>query len=202
MKHRIASSSTSNIVGDMADSDTRSGRAALLTVGSTQFAALVEAALRAETLAVLRDAGYTRFVVQYGKQDRPRLSTSHEGPKIQVELHAFLSDIEEKMQTVDLVLSHAGVSHCTARLCRSNPCSFACALCIFVCFLPGAGSILAALRGPALNPAAKPKQLVIVPNDALMDAHQSELAEEMEKQGWAHVASPEYVWLVPSLPQS
>jgi beta-1,4-N-acetylglucosaminyltransferase len=104
----------------MADSDTRSGKAALLTVGSTQFAALVEAALRAETLAVLRDAGYTRFVVQYGKQDRPRLSTSHEGPKIQVELHAFLSDIEEKMQTVDLVLSHAGVSHCTVRLSSSR----------------------------------------------------------------------------------
>ena len=65
---------------------------------------------------------------------------------------------------------------------------------LLLCPRPGAGSILAALRGPALSPLPsineEQRHLVIVPNDTLMDAHQSELAEEMHRHGWAVVASP------------
>ena len=58
--------------------------------------------------------------------------------------------------------------------------------------MTGAGSILAALRGPALSPRTSDTvtQLVIVPNDTLMDAHQTELAEEMVSKGWAIAATP------------
>ena len=85
---------------------TPSMKTALLTVGSTQFAPFVTAALQEDTLEALAEQGYTRFIVQYGKQER---SPQPPVRSIQVELHAFMADIEEKMQQVDLVLSHAGV---------------------------------------------------------------------------------------------
>lgn len=156
----------------------RGGKLALLTVGSTEFRPLVDAALSQPVLDALRAYGCTRFIVQYGKQERPSVgnasatgsasSSSQLQLQLQVELHAFMGDIEEKMVEADLVLCHAG-----------------------------AGSILAALRGPALSPLPLPssvnekqRHLVIVPNDTLMDAHQSELAEEMHRHGWAVVATP------------
>lgn len=96
----------------------------LLTVGSTQFAPLVKAALQEQALTALADAGYTHFIVQYGKQDRPSL---HGRSDVQVELHAFLGDIEERMQQVDLVLSHAGV--CAPSL----PCIISACQCCGSC---------------------------------------------------------------------
>lgn len=55
----------------------------------------------------------------------------------------------------------------------------------------GAGSILAALRGPALLPSTHPPRLIIVPNDSLMDNHQEELARAIADSRWAIVSRPE-----------
>lgn len=72
---------------------------------------------------------------------------------------------------------------------------------ILSCSSLGAGSILAALRGPALAPkktSTTTTQLIVIPNDSLMDSHQSDLADELSSKGWAHVASPEWVGLFKS----
>ncbi|KAK9898080.1 glycosyltransferase family 1 protein [Cystobasidium minutum MCA 4210] len=158
---------------------------ALLTVGSTHFDELVKAALEPTTLEAMFKRGITRFVVQYGQGDIRQIlrnvalepvegfpvvsggvsATVKTSEGVEVQMYAFMDDIEDRMANASLVISHAG-----------------------------AGSILAALRGPALSSTAakqqQKKQLVIVPNDSLMDSHQSELAEEMAKHGWAAIASP------------
>ena len=94
----------------------RGDKLALLTVGSTEFRPLVDAALSQPVLDALSGHGCTRFIVQYGKQERPSVGNSTIGSasssssqmQLQVELHAFMGDIEEKMVEADLVLCHAG----------------------------------------------------------------------------------------------
>jgi beta-1,4-N-acetylglucosaminyltransferase len=185
------------------------GRTALLTVGSTQFDNLVTSALNPLSLEALYTRGITRFIVQYGTGDIryilrlvalqpedgfPSPSTTSDGAAevitiktsqgVQVEMYAFMDDIEERMMDADLVLSHAGVLFFAISVIAK----------LIVLLAAGAGSILAALRGPALRPsteAQQQKQLIIVPNDSLMDSHQSELAIEIAKNDWASVATPE-----------
>ena len=71
----------------------------------------------------------------------------------------------------------------------------------------GAGSILSFLRplGNPASPATRPvsdRTLVLVPNSTLMDSHQSDLAEEMNRKGWATVCwSTECAVLFASLEQ-
>ena len=206
---------------DIVTMPSRGDKLALLTVGSTEFRPLVDAALSQPVLDALSDRGCTRFIVQYGKQERPSVvgeranSATGSAPssQLQVELHAFIGDIEEKMVEAHLVLCHAGArswtsidsSSSSTRLTRSLASLSFLSPCVVLYARPGAGSILAALRGPALAPLTasdgnekerkQRSHLVIVPNDTLMDAHQSELAEEMHRHGWAVVATPRWIYL-------
>ena len=166
---------------------------ALLTVGSTEFTAFVQSALSERVLEALILQGYRSFVVQHGKgrliSDGGKLVRQYYG-RIDIELHDFITDIEERMNGADLILSHGG------QPAQLMVCTVVSKLKESLCdVLKGAASILAALRGPALSPKShiSATQLVIVPNDTLMDGHQSELADEMKSNGWATVATPESV---------
>jgi len=120
---------------------TDSGRdkRALLTVGSTHFDELVKAALDPAALAALRDQGITSLVVQYGagnirqilryvaldpEEGFPTVSggvtcTIKTGEAVNVEMHPFLDDIDERMGLSDLVISHAGGLHMNSPVNRS-----------------------------------------------------------------------------------
>ncbi|GAA95177.1 glycosyltransferase family 1 protein [Mixia osmundae IAM 14324] len=134
------------------------GKTALLTVGSTQFAALAEAALSPDVLHALRSLGYDTFIVQKGDSILSRPTPTVAG--LQIDVHDYMDSLDDRMQSCQLVISHAG-----------------------------SGSILAALRGP-VGRLCEPKALIIVPNDGLMDNHQSELADKMREQRWALTATP------------
>lgn len=100
-------------------------RIALLTVGSTEFTQLVNAALTTEVLEALEHQGYTRFVVQHGKSRLSREALDavaaagerHECGEgaLQVELHGYMNDIETRMRDAELVISHAGQSSVDSR---------------------------------------------------------------------------------------
>ncbi|GAA5971143.1 hypothetical protein JCM8115_003073 [Rhodotorula mucilaginosa] len=142
------------------------GKTCVLTVGSTRFDPLVHAFLSADSLASLAALGITTVVAQVGNSTLPKgykegSTTLPQG----LELHVlrFATDLEEQVGQTDLVVSHAG-----------------------------AGSILSFLRplGSSASPATRPvsdRTLVLVPNSTLMDSHQSDLAEEMNRKGWATV---------------
>lgn len=97
-------------------------QSALLTVGSTQFDELVQAGLSSDCLRALAGKHITRFIVQYGRGKDPS-ALFQPVPGVQVELHAFMNDIEERMKDVDLVISHAGVPTSSSAFCWSR---FAC----------------------------------------------------------------------------
>lgn len=109
-----------------------SAKTALLTVGSTQFDDLVKAALEPASLQALRNHGITRFIVQYGEGNIrqilryvaldpeggfPTVSggvscTINTGEDVHVEMYPFLDDIDQRMSSADIVISHAGRSPC------------------------------------------------------------------------------------------
>ncbi|KAJ2961361.1 hypothetical protein NQZ79_g3372 [Umbelopsis isabellina] len=123
----------------------------LVTVGSTGFDELVEAATSAEFLSKLYDIGYQHLTIQYGSgesmyHDRIARLDMTSGRTPVLEGYAYKSDIKQDMMQADLIISHAG-----------------------------SGSILESLR---LH-----KKLIVVVNKRLLDNHQDELANVLERQG-------------------
>ncbi|KAK4057278.1 N-acetylglucosaminyldiphosphodolichol N-acetylglucosaminyltransferase catalytic subunit alg13 [Microbotryomycetes sp. JL221] len=158
---------------------------AVLTVGSTEFTELVTSFLSSSTIwNSLHQLGVTHVLAQIGNSTLSQTSATcqwipqlNDDPvthqvefddddhsqKLHVTVVKFQHDIEQQIARAHVVVSHAG-----------------------------AGSILSAVR--PLNQDenkdvihARDKILIIVPNSTLMDSHQSDLADEFDKQGWAVV---------------
>ncbi|KAF9227618.1 glycosyl transferase [Gyrodon lividus] len=130
-----------------------------VTVGSTKFDSLVQAAISEPVLAALRNKGYTQVVLQRGNSD---LATKGDGSAqdpltirkdgMEVETWKFKSSIQDDIERADLVISHAG-----------------------------SGTILDALRSR--------KPLIVVPNSTLLDNHQEELASKLGNLGHLRATS-------------
>ncbi|GAA6012908.1 hypothetical protein JCM11491_006221 [Sporobolomyces phaffii] len=140
-------------------------KSALLTVGSTEFPALVSAFLSRRVISKLASSLNTHSIyAQIGHSSLPSGFALGVQTVEGVEVHVarFTDDLERRVGESDLVVSHAG-----------------------------AGSILSFLRPLPSRPSpastSKRRQLILVPNDTLMDSHQADLADEMETKGWATV---------------
>lgn len=171
----------------------------VLTVGSTRFDPLVASFLDPTSLSSLSSLGIQHVLAQVGNSALP--GGWKEGARtvetgLQIEVVRFLDDLEDRVGRSDLVVSHAGAleraqdalsRHTDTQSLPRRPS------------LTGAGSILSFLRplessSSPSQPKSRRRQLVLVPNSTLMDSHQSDLADEMEKKGWAVVCRrPEYV---------
>lgn len=127
---------------------------AFLTVGSTRFDELVNAALSQHVLSSLRLKEYTELVVQCGNSDsehagmfsgeHPISTFDREG--VRIEIWKFKPSLQDEYKLADLVISHAG-----------------------------SGTILEVLR------LGKP--LIVIPNPTLLENHQKELATELNDLG-------------------
>lgn len=125
-----------------------------VTVGSTRFDALVQAAISEQVLDALHKKGYKRIVIQRGNSDFGREVGSNgqdlvvfEKNGLEVETWKFKASIQSEVQGADLVVSHAG-----------------------------AGTILDALR--------QGKPMIVVPNPTLLDDHQGELSSRLDALGY------------------
>lgn len=179
-----------------------------VTVGSTLFPALTSHILLPTFLSLLQSLGVQRLVVQYGRaklelEDNVKrtLRVNSQGvgrgvwrdsdgdgdgdgaqdkkeTGMVVEVMRFTGDFEGLVKNSEAVISHAGM--------RLSP-KFNIKLWTPAkrCFPQGSGSILTVLR------QAPPIPLLVVPNRSLMDDHQSELADELYKDGYVMVASIE-----------
>ncbi|BEI79533.1 hypothetical protein CcaverHIS002_0100620 [Cutaneotrichosporon cavernicola] len=136
---------------------TATGKTLLVTVGSTQFADLSDAALAESALDAFRAAGIDTLIVQLGFAPIPdhiaavvgREGGSGQVGGVKVKVMRYTGspgEMDALMKSSDGVVSHAG-----------------------------SGSILAALR--------MPRPLLVVPNDAVMDDHQQELADALKAGG-------------------
>ncbi|KAK0450739.1 glycosyl transferase [Armillaria borealis] len=122
-----------------------------VTVGSTRFDALVQAALSDRVLAALSQAGYTTIAIQCGNSDFAHAHSIQNGETLNIqqqhvtiEMYKFKPSLEADYERADMVISHAG-----------------------------SGTILDVLR------LGKP--LIVVPNPTLLDNHQEELAAALEE---------------------
>lgn len=89
---------------------------AFVTVGSTQFDALVQAILSPSVLSTLRRKGYNQLVVQCGNSDFELASSIRGGGQldveregIDIELWKFKPTLQREYEKADLVISHAGM---------------------------------------------------------------------------------------------
>ncbi|KAI0670315.1 glycosyltransferase family 1 protein [Trametes maxima] len=125
-----------------------------LTVGSTRFDALVQAALAAPVQDALRAQGYTSLDVQCGNSDFDPSPLEQRAPDhwqrtdgtLQVNVWRFKPSLREDYERADLIISHAG-----------------------------SGTIIEVLR------LGKP--LIVVPNPTLQDNHQVELSDALAGLG-------------------
>ena len=115
------------------------GPGVFVTVGTTEFDALVAAATAPPFLARLEALGFAWLRLQVGRGAAPHLPAASTVNNTHVSWFRFTRDLPGEMARAHIVVSHAG-----------------------------AGSILEALE--------LKRRLVVVPNSALMDDDQAELA--------------------------
>lgn len=130
-----------------------------VTIGATaDFPQLLTAAVSDETLTKLKSLNYTDLTLQVGKSETYFHQIKPVDDKgINIKYFAFKSKgLENELKRCK---AKEGVSDEGVVVCHA-----------------GAGTILDAMR-LALN-------IVVVPNDSLLDNHQEELAAELEKQGY------------------
>ncbi|KAH7889456.1 glycosyltransferase 28 [Phlebopus sp. FC_14] len=78
-----------------------------VTVGSTKFDALVQAAISKPVLDELEKKGYTRMVLQRGHSDLGK-DVAQDEHRMQIETWKFKPTIQADIERADLVVSHAG----------------------------------------------------------------------------------------------
>lgn len=140
----------------------------LVTVGTTRFDELTQAADSMELVRVLQRKGYSKLLLQIGSSshvpqhlcptsepddDSGKASiTNDDGSMFQIEWFRYTPVLKTIINDCDLVISHAG-----------------------------AGSIFETLSSGA--------GLITVPNESLMDNHQMELANHLHRLGHLQVAT-------------
>jgi beta-1,4-N-acetylglucosaminyltransferase len=141
----------------------RTGKRVFVTVGSTRFPELVEAVLSEDTLNALIALGYTSILFQWGKGG----PVDRIAPaKITVDHFEYAPSLDYFMEEADMIISHAGSS-------------------AVLSLILGSGSLLEALH--------LKKLLIVVPNTALMDNHQIEVAKALCDQGHLIQTTVRYV---------
>lgn len=147
-----------------------------VTVGSTKFDALVQTVLDPLVLATLKRKGYNHVVIQCGTSSTSEFNeeTLDNGLNIQreqvtINIWRFKPSLKDEFQNANLVISHAGTKP------LRDPSQYR------LIGSKGSGTILEVLR------LGKP--LITVPNTTLMDNHQEELAQALDKQGYLRAST-------------
>lgn len=153
---------------------------AFVTVGSTKFDALIQQVLNDATIQAFLKNSFTDLVVQAGNSVLPAtwnligkdLKKDVDGLTITV--WRFKASLKEEIGGADLVISHAGACLCPHAAGSSHSIDWQRPVI-------GSGTILDTLRAG--------KQLIVVPNNTLLDDHQTELAEALHERGHLIAAS-------------
>ncbi|KAG4300619.1 hypothetical protein PCANB_003099 [Pneumocystis canis] len=83
------------------------GKTVFVTVGSTQFDALIFSVQQKQVQEALIAHGFSKMVVQYGNSSNV-FHNSERVEGLEIEGFSYSADIEEVFQTSDLIISHAG----------------------------------------------------------------------------------------------
>ncbi|KAF9166715.1 N-acetylglucosaminyldiphosphodolichol N-acetylglucosaminyltransferase catalytic subunit alg13 [Actinomortierella ambigua] len=87
--------------------DSAPHRRVLVTVGSTGFDQLVNTVLQHSFHALLLSLGYTHLIVQHGSSNFPAEALTGSSD-LRIDAFPYKPSLLEDMQSVDLIISHAG----------------------------------------------------------------------------------------------
>lgn len=90
-----------------------------VTVGTTHFDALVQAVVEEDSLAILREKGYTKISLQIGQGKFVPPDGEHQG--VTLKHFRLKPSIAEDFEAADLVISHAGSGSCLEALGAGKP---------------------------------------------------------------------------------
>lgn len=146
-----------------------------VTVGTTNFVELVKQITSLEFQKAALSKGYDQIILQYGNCSFDEHAFKPLS-KLTWKYFSFTDDIYRYINQATLIIGHSG-----------------------------AGTVLDVLRGPILakesvRESLVHKQLLVVPNNQLMDNHQMELALELKRLGIALSSSVNE--LIHSLPMA
>jgi len=97
-------------------------RTIFVTVGTTLFEKLIQLSTSVEALDWMKQNGYKRLVVQYGKGQKPELRADDIKKRgLEVELYDFKPTLAQDMAQADLILSHAGAGTVCEVLQQKTP---------------------------------------------------------------------------------
>ncbi|PSS27324.1 glycosyltransferase family 1 protein [Amorphotheca resinae ATCC 22711] len=134
-------------------------RECLISTGATApFPALIAAVLGEDCIQQFADLGYTKLVFQAGDALRYLYEIKPE-KTLGVEIEAFDFNREGLTKQMKACIGRAGKSKEGLVICHA-----------------GAGTILDAMRMGL--------PIIVVPNPTLLDNHQEELAQELQRQGY------------------
>ncbi|WWC89715.1 uncharacterized protein L201_004640 [Kwoniella dendrophila CBS 6074] len=141
----------------------------LVTVGSTLFPTLTDKILSNEILLLFSEYDIHKVIIQYGKAEiktsslNSNISLDSEGKGSIVTKEGMIVELIRFTDKFDILVDQSDyvISHA------------------------GSGSILTTLR------RTKPKPLLVVPNETLMDNHQAELADELSEKNYLMVSKVE-----------
>ncbi|KAK8740878.1 hypothetical protein OTU49_002744 [Cherax quadricarinatus] len=95
------------------------GKTVFVTVGTTRFDALIQAITEEDTLAILREKGYTKVTLQIGQGEFIPQDGEFHG--VTVTHFRLKPSIDVDFATADLVISHAGAGSCLEALGAGKP---------------------------------------------------------------------------------
>ena len=144
---------------DREKNETLISKSIFVTVGTTLFDRLVEAADDTKFLDIVSSRNYNNLIIQYGKGNHEPFSDSNNvgikmnnmGNEIKCEKYRFKPSLRDDISRANLIISHAG-----------------------------AGSIM---EGLAQCRNKKNAKLIVVINSKLMNNHQQELAGALASRG-------------------
>ena len=172
-----------------------------VTVGTTLFDPLIQTVSSTAFLSIAVENGYERLIIQYGKGPTPSIASSSNtssddgtirgsftnseentsnSSTLQWEAYRFKPTLAQDVEIADLMISHAGAGSIMEGLasCRTRYEA-----------IQDQKSSSTNTNYTGSTTSLIEKKLVVVINDALMDNHQSELAEALEKRNYLYVLS-------------
>lgn len=92
-------------------------KSVLVTVGTTKFQKLIEVVSSDEILNILKKLGYTSVLLQIGTG----AFTERSLPPLKLKYCSYVEDFASVIESVSLIISHAGAGTCLEVLQRNKP---------------------------------------------------------------------------------
>ncbi|EAA08791.1 AGAP003697-PA [Anopheles gambiae str. PEST] len=96
-------------------------KSVFVTVGTTEFEALIRAVTSTAVLEQLAKLGCTALTIQFGKGEAPDVELAQRHTTIRLSAYGLKSSIGDDISQADLVISHAGAGSCLEVLEAGKP---------------------------------------------------------------------------------